>query len=78
MTEVAEKERLPLPRIELDAARSGRLRHGQRLELGLPAAARNRIYDEHGRLLGVAAVDAAGVLVPLRLMMDDLESETSR
>jgi len=65
-----------LPRIDLDAEAAERLRHGQRLALGLRPVPRARIYDDRGRLAGVAAIDDGGVLAPLRLVNEECrESE---
>jgi tRNA pseudouridine55 synthase len=57
-----------LPRVELDDGDAGRFAHGQRLPLALPPAPRVRVYGRDARLLGVASVDARGVLAPQRLI----------
>ena len=67
-----------MPRLDLDAEQSRRLRCGQRLALGLEPRAALQVYDEQGRLLGIAAVDTAGVLAARRLVTEsNLESEFS-
>ncbi|MBB3259552.1 tRNA pseudouridine55 synthase [Paraburkholderia bannensis] len=64
------------PRVTLDAESARRFTHGQRLPLNAlvidrvecEAAERVRVYDEAGRLLGVAKA-ANGVLAPERLVV---------
>ena len=56
-----------LPRVEIDAAQAARFGHGQPVKTGAAPAARVRVYGAQG-LLGVASVDAAGMLAPQRLV----------
>lgn len=57
-----------LPQIVLEPAQATRFGCGQRLSIGARAAARVRVYAEHGRLLGIASIDDQGCLAPTRLM----------
>jgi tRNA pseudouridine55 synthase len=67
-----------LPRLDLDAGHSRRLRCGQRLALGLAPSSGMQVYDDQGQLIGIAAVDSDGVLAPRRLITEsNLESEFS-
>ncbi len=61
-------------RVTLDADEAKRFRHGQRLRIaaalatGIEEGARVRVYDDTGRLLGVARLND-GVLAPERLVV---------
>jgi len=60
-----------LPRVDLDPLLAERFRHGQRLALGRThPAGRVRVLGPHEQLLGIALVDAVGVLAPQRLVRD--------
>jgi tRNA pseudouridine55 synthase len=68
-----------LPRVELDDEQVIRFGHGQRVACADRAAqdaARTRVYDRRGRLLGVAARDGEW-LAPRRLVAGPAENETS-
>lgn len=58
-----------LPRIELDAVQSRRLRLGQRLLLADPPAAQAQMaaFDPEGRAVGLVELDPTGLLHPRRL-----------
>jgi len=56
-----------LPRVELNDADAARFGHGQAIEMNAAPAPRVRVYGDD-RLLGVAAIDAVGILAPLRLV----------
>ena len=56
------------PAVTIDAAEAGRLGHGQQLRpAAAPPAGPVAVYDAAGRVLGLARVDASGVLHPQRL-----------
>jgi tRNA pseudouridine55 synthase len=54
--------------VRLDATAMERFRHGQALDLGLPASAALRVEGPEGLLIGIGAVDADGCLRPRRLI----------
>jgi len=64
-----------LPRVDLDAPASHRLRKGQRLALGLAAAAAVRVYDHGGRLIGLATIGDDGVVAPQRLITENSDND---
>jgi tRNA pseudouridine55 synthase len=58
-----------LPRIELDPEGTRSFLHGQGVPAGTAlAGAVHRVYDTSGRLLGVGEADAAGRILPKRLI----------
>lgn len=67
-----------LPRIELDELATTRFRHGQRIPVAAPASlGRVSVYGPSGRsaaLLGTAQIGGDGLLTPLRLVTERIES----
>ena len=60
-----------LPAVQLTAADTARLRHGQVVPVPGRAAERLRLYDAEGRFLGIGVAAGAAAVRPRRLLNQD-------
>ncbi len=69
LTMIAADEALPqMPSVHLPADLAGRLAHGQSvMTCGATAIGKVRLYDSHGRFMGLGEADAQGQVRPRRL-----------
>jgi tRNA pseudouridine55 synthase len=69
LTMIAADEALPqMPSVHLPAELAGRLAHGQPvMTSGATAIGKVRLYDPHGRFMGLGEADAQGQVRPRRL-----------